>query len=224
MLPASGSESYISLPRLGVPSVLCSVEDIALDGRPCRIDFPLLPEGRPGRVFFPRFTCYLDCEQALQKRLDELASCHFVGQSPEHSYPLGVLHYLAQSASAESVGSAPGEKLSAERCRELLNQGIGGSIPQLLRPYLFSNCSLVQADREMLIKDLTENPKNARNLRTRLSEIVFGDLSNTYEQLIHLFATRQQDITCTLRLRRIELIDNRLLWQFEVEDLSLTHP
>lgn len=224
MLPATGGESQISLPRLGVPSVLCSVENIALDGRPCRIDFPLLPGGRPGRVYSPRFTCTLNCEQALYERLYELAACHFVGQSPEHSYPLGVLHYLAQQASGESVASGTGEVLSAERCRELLSHGIGSSIPQLLRPYLFSNCSLVLPDRESLIQDLTDNPRNARNLRLRLSEIVFGDLSNTYEKLIHSFAARQQDITCTLKLRRIEIIDKRLFWQFEVETLSPTHP
>lgn len=223
MLQATGSESNISLPRLGRPSVLCAIENLTLDGQPCRIDFPLLAGRHPGRVFSPRFTCYFDCEQDLNKRLNELAACHLVGQSPDASYPLGALHYLAQTASAADGSGATGEKLSEERCRQLLSSGIGCSVSRLLRPYLFINCSLVPRDEQTLIRDLTENPRSARALSSRLSEIVFGDLSNTYEQLIHRFAAQRGDIACILKLRRIELIDNRLFWQFEAEGFFHPH-
>ena len=223
MLQATGSESNISLPRLGRPSVLCAIENLTLDGQPCRIDFPLLAGRHPGRVFSPRFTCYFDCEQDLNKRLNELAACHLVGQSPDASYPMGALHYLAQTASAADGSGATGEKLSEERCRQLLSSGIGCSVSRLLRPYLFINCSLVPRDEQTLIRDLTENPRSARALSSRLSEIVFGDLSNTYEQLIHRFAAQRGDIACILKLRRIELIDNRLFWQFEAEGFFHPH-
>lgn len=223
LLPAAGSESNISLPRLGRPSVLCAIENITLDGRPCRIDFPLLSGRHSGRVYSPRFSCYFDCEQDLNKRLNELAACHLVGQSPDASYPLGALHYLAQTASAADGSGATGEKLSEERCRQLLSSGIGCSVSRLLRPYLFINCSLVPRDEQTLIRDLTENPRSARALSSRLSEIVFGDLSNTYEQLIHRFAAQRGDIACILKLRRIELIDNRLFWQFEAEGFFHPH-
>lgn len=240
LLPAAGSESNISLPRLGRPSVLCAIENITLDGRPCRIDFPLLSGRHSGRVYSPRFSCNFDCEQDLLHRLDELAVCHYVGQSSESSFPLGALHYIAQQAAAENVSTncltndltkasandsaSAGEGMSEERCRQLLRSCIGSSVSSLLRPYLFINCSMAPRDEQGLKQDIIESPRNARALCTRLNEIVFGDLSNTYEELIHRFASAQRDISCILKLRRIEIIDNRLYWQFEAEELSHSQP